>query len=124
MESELSTDDVPTQKLAVDCLNSTPVPAKPSSCWLGAVVPKRHARRSVTRVLLKRQIRQLVNLQAIPHLTLPQGRHVLAPGLWVVRLHAPFDRERFPSAASDALRKAAGAELAKVLADASRRVGA
>ena len=34
--------------------------------WLGAVVPKRHARRSVTRVLIKRQIRRaLLSLRRI-----------------------------------------------------------
>src|SRR6218665_169011 len=32
-------------------------PAAPEGCWVGIVVPKRHAKRSVTRALLKRQIR-------------------------------------------------------------------
>jgi ribonuclease P protein component len=74
--------------------------------WLGSVVPKRHARRSVTRTLLKRQIRAAV------------GRHAaeLPQGLWVVRLRAPFDKNQFPSAASDALRRAARAELDAMLA--------
>ena len=71
-------------------------------CWLGTVVPKRHARRSVTRSLLKRQIRAALDIAAHAD---------LAPGLWVVRLRAPFDRKQFPSAASDALRAAARAEL-------------
>jgi ribonuclease P protein component len=73
----------------------------PSTLWLGTVVPKRHARRAVTRSLLKRQIRHAL------------ARHAgcLAPGLWVVRLRAPFDRARFPSAASDALKRAARDEL-------------
>jgi ribonuclease P protein component len=44
--------------------------------------------------------------------------------LWVVRLRSPFDKKLFPSAASDALRSTAGDELATVLADAARRVGA
>ncbi len=83
----------------------------PGGCWLGAVVPKRHARRAVTRNLIKRQIRQ----QASAHVGLPQG-------LWVVRLRAPFDRSAFPSPASHALRADAGQELAGVLADAARRV--
>lgn len=79
--------------------------------WLGAVVPKRHARRSVTRSLLKRQIRGAVQRHA-------EG---LAAGLWIVRLRAPFDRAQFPSAASDALRAAARVELDTLLARAARR---
>jgi len=75
-------------------------------CWLGTVVPKRHARRSVTRSLLKRQIRAAFGAAA----GAPADTG-LAPGLWVVRLRAPFDRKQFPSAASDALRVAAREEL-------------
>ncbi len=78
--------------------------------WLGAVVPKRHARRAVTRSLLKRQMRAAVERHA------PR----LPAGLWVVRLRAPFDRTAFPSAASTALRAAARDELDVVLARASR----
>ena len=81
--------------------------------WLGAVVPKRHARRSVTRTLLKRQIRSVVT-----------GRSsTLGNGLWVVRLRAPFDRVKYPSAASDELKRVARAELEQVLASAIERRG-
>jgi len=83
-------------------------PAAPSipveGCWVGIVVPKRHAKRSVTRALLKRQIRAAF-----------AERPGMPPGLWVVRLRSPFDRQKFPSAASDALRAAARAELAQLL---------
>ena len=85
--------------------------SRPEGCWLGAVVPKRHARRAVTRTLLKRQIRSVAVAQP-----------GLAHGLWVVRLRSPFDRVAFSSAASDALRDCASQELAGVLADAARRV--
>jgi ribonuclease P protein component len=78
--------------------------------WLGAVVPKRHARRAVTRSLLKRQIRA-----AVARLDQLDG------GLWVVRLRAPFAREEFKSAASDALAAAARAELDAVLLAATLR---
>jgi len=78
--------------------------------WLGAVLPKRHARRAVTRSLLKRQIRAAVIRQ-------PE----LPGGLWVVRLRAPFEPQRFPSAASQALAEAARIELDTLLADALRR---
>jgi ribonuclease P protein component len=77
---------------------------------MGAVVPKRHARRAVTRSLLKRQMRAAFERQ--------RG---LPGGLWVLRLRAPFDRTRFPSAASNALRRAAQDELDALLADAARR---
>ncbi|MCE4555443.1 ribonuclease P protein component [Roseateles cellulosilyticus] len=79
-------------------------PQLPDGCWVGMVVPKRHARRSVTRQLLKRQIRAAF-----------ADRPGMPPGLWVVRLRSPFDRQQFPSAASDALRHAARAELAQLL---------
>jgi len=76
--------------------------------WVGAVVPKRHARRSVTRSLLKRQI----------YAAAERHRRTLAPGLWIVRLRAPFEREQFPSAASVALRRAVRAELDVLLGGA------
>lgn len=81
----------------------------PSGVWIGTVVPKRHAKRSVTRSLIKRQIRSSF-----------RGREdSLAPGLWVVRLRAPFDVARFTSAASAGLRSAAADELAAALARAA-----
>ena len=101
--TELSTDGAPERHKPVD---DSPV----EGWWLGAVVPKRHARRAVTRSLLKRQIRAAVERHA------PR----LPAGLWVVRLRAPFDRAAFPSAASAALRAAARDELDVVLARASR----
>ena len=82
----------------------------PGGLWWGAVVPKRHARRSVTRTLLKRQIRVAVNGHA----------DMLADGLWVVRLRASFDRVQFVSAASGALDKAVREELGRLLASATR----
>ena len=81
----------------------------PGQHWLGQVVPKRHARRAVTRNLLRRQIREAM------------GRHlaVLPAGLWVVRLRSPFPREQFPSAASKALRQAASSELDRLFGRAA-----
>jgi ribonuclease P protein component len=78
---------------------------RPPKLWLGAVVPKRHARPAVTRTLLKRQIRAavLAHVGAIP------------PGLWVVRLRAGFDRAAFRSAASVVLHRAARDELDRLL---------
>jgi ribonuclease P protein component len=120
--TELSTGDPEIDHRPVDTLPSA-VPAAaeavgvidaPSRVWLGAVVPKRHARRSVTRTLLKRQIRAIVT------------GHVadLPGGLWVVRLRAPFDRAHFVSASSDALKRAAHAELDLLMSSAAQRVAA
>jgi len=95
-DGELSTGRVNNLAKPVDKL---------SDHWLGTVLPKRLARRSVTRNLLRRQIRGAMSR----HL----GR--LPPGLWVVRLRSPFAREQFPSAASDALRQAARLELDRLL---------
>jgi ribonuclease P protein component len=78
--------------------------------WLGAVVPKRHARRAVTRALLKRQIYAVGE----------RHRAGLDAGMWVVRQRAPFDRAVFPSAASDALKRCARAELESLFAASIR----
>jgi ribonuclease P protein component len=82
----------------------------PDRLWFGSVVPKRHARRAVTRSLLKRQMRCALERHAA----------TLAPGLWVLRLRAPFDKAQFPSAASDRLKSAARAELDALFGTAAR----
>ena len=76
------------------------------------MVPKRHARRAVTRNVIKRQMR----VQAEDH------RHRLPPGVWLIRLRAPFDRQVFQSAASEALRLAARNELKQVFAGAATAI--
>ncbi|WP_280153435.1 ribonuclease P protein component [Piscinibacter sp. XHJ-5] len=107
LSTELSTGSSAPSPAAVDDPDAA---RPPDRVWLGAVVPKRHARRAVTRSLLKRQIRAAVGRQ--PH---------LPAGLWVVRLRAPFAREQFTSAASAALSAVARLELDTLLADAVRR---
>ena len=102
---QLSTSDQPLAPPTVD--DSA---AAPGALWLGAVVPKRHARRAVTRTLIRRQIRAVMSGHAA----------ALDAGLWVVRLRAPFERGTFVSAASDALKRAARAELELLLRDAAR----
>ena len=64
--------------------------------WLGAMTPKRWARRAVTRNAIKRQI------YAVAAALEPQ----LPPDAHVVRLRAAFDRKQFLSASSDALKQA------------------
>ena len=103
--TELSTGDVPSCPPAVDDSPASPPEAAPTQRWLGLVVPKRHAKRSVTRNLLKRQMREVMAAQA----------EALPPGLWVLRLKAPFDRKLFTSPASQPLRDTAHDELALLL---------
>lgn len=98
LSTELSTGDPVAPLSGVDDSGETPVGLQR---WLGLVVPKRHAKRAVTRTLVKRQIRNVAAACAAQ----------LAPGLWVVRQRSPFDPKQYPSAASDALKDAARAEL-------------
>ena len=69
--------------------------------WLGALVPKRWAKRAVTRNTIKRQIYS-ISAQFEPQ---------LAAAAHVVRLRSSFDRQQFVSATSDALKTAIRAEL-------------
>jgi ribonuclease P protein component len=72
---------------------------------IGALVPKRWAKRAVTRNLLKRQIHQV----SVLHENLfPRAAHV-------VRLRSAFDPRVFASAASSALRALAATELQQLI---------
>ena len=102
LDAKLSTDLAPTGTEAVDNLSDRH--------WLGCVIPKRHARRSVSRNLLKRQIRAAMVSHA----------GGLQPGLWLVRLRSPFGPAQFVSAASAALREAARDELQQLFMRAAR----
>ncbi|GAD21215.1 ribonuclease P protein component [Acidovorax sp. MR-S7] len=79
--------------------------------WLGAMVPKRWARRAVTRNTIKRQI-YAVAQHYEPRM--PAAAHV-------VRLRSGFDRQHFVSATSDALKQAVRDELEQLFAAAERR---
>ena len=98
--TELSTAPAPICPQAVD--------DSPGAVWFACVVPKRHARRAVTRNLMKRQIRS-----AFARL----GERLPA-GLWLVRLRAPFSKTEFISARSTALSLAVRGELDQLLARA------
>jgi ribonuclease P protein component len=69
--------------------------------WIGAVLPKRWAKRAVTRNGIKRQIYNVSELFAT---RLPAAAHV-------VRLRSEFARAQFPSAWSDALKASVRGEL-------------
>ena len=69
--------------------------------WIGAMVPKRWAKRAATRNAMKRQI------YAASH-GLCQS---LPPSAFVVRLRSGFAKSEFPSAVSDQLKQAVRAEI-------------
>ncbi|MDZ7937502.1 MAG: ribonuclease P protein component [Rhodoferax sp.] len=69
--------------------------------WLGAMVPKRWAKRAVTRNAIKRQIYSVGQEFAA---TLQLRAHV-------VRLRSGYDKSLFPSASSEALRRTVREEL-------------
>jgi ribonuclease P protein component len=77
--------------------------------WIGAVIPKRWARRAVTRNTLKRQIYAVAHDYAA---RLPVAAHV-------VRLRSGFDGQQFHSATSVALRQAVRAELLQLFGGAT-----
>ena len=118
VKAELSTGHPPLAHNPVDESASAegvkpeaPAPAAvPDGLWLGCVVPKRHARRAVTRSLIKRQIRAVFT----------EAAGLLPPGLWVVRLRPPVDRKQFPSAASEPLKALVRAELLQLRAKLAR----
>ena len=100
-----------------------PIPAGPGSfrpqalfavrdVWIGALVPKRWARRAVTRNLIKRQV-YIVSCALEPRL------HTAA---YVVRLRSAFDRKTFLSASSMVLKTAVREELQTLLARALSKV--
>jgi ribonuclease P protein component len=76
-----------------------------ATIWAGAMVPKRHAKRAVTRNVLKRQMHQAF------------ARHepLLMPGLWLLRLKRGFATAEFKSARSARLADAARMELDALL---------
>jgi ribonuclease P protein component len=77
--------------------------------WIGALIPKRWAKRAVTRNTIKRQI-YTVSQTFEP--SLPAAAHV-------VRLRAGFDRAQYISATSDVLKQAVRAELQELFARAA-----
>lgn len=77
--------------------------------WIGALIPKRWAKRAVTRNAIKRQIYTVSQTVEPP---LPVAAHV-------VRLRAGFDRKQFESATSDALKRAVRAELQELFSRAA-----
>ena len=83
------------------------------SVWLGAIVPKRWAKRAVTRNAIKRQI---YSLGAV-------GLANFSPAAFVIRLRKDFSRTQFVSASSTKLNLAVRAELQLLLQSIPRTLG-
>ncbi len=93
--------------------NSAPSTAlfQSQEVWLGAMVPKRWARRAVTRNAIKRQI---YAISAAFEVRLPCAAHV-------VRLRSEFNRKEFISATSPMLKQAVRLELEQLFERAARQ---
>ena len=76
--------------------------------WLGVMVPKRWAKRAVTRNAIKRQV----------YAVSAGFETALASAAHVVRLRSSFDRVQFVSASSDVLKRAVRSELMQLFAKA------
>jgi ribonuclease P protein component len=82
------------------------------SLWLGAMVPKRWAKRAVTRNAIKRQIYTVTG-------QFDAGMFSGEPAAaYVLRLRAAFDKKQFVSATSELLKQAIRAELLVLMARA------
>lgn len=79
--------------------------------WLGVLLPKRWARRAVTRNAIRRQVYETARPLGAG---MPVGAHV-------VRLRSEFSRKQFPSATSEALKRAVRAELEQLWSRAGVR---
>lgn len=77
--------------------------------WIGAMVPKRWAKRAVTRNTIKRQIYSVSCELCV----------AFQAAAYVVRLRKSFDRAQFSSATSDALKQAVRAEVQLLLKNVS-----
>ena len=78
--------------------------------WIGAMAPKRWAKRAVTRNTIKRQIYSVS----------ADFSGQLAKVAFVVRLRCAFDKKKFPSATSEQLRQAVRTEIQTLMTIATR----
>jgi ribonuclease P protein component len=88
-----------------------PAQAGLSDVAMGAMVPKRWAKRAVTRNTIKRQIYSVG----------AEFESLLSAGAHVVRLRASFDKTQFPSATSDMLKTTVRCELQQLFINSAER---
>jgi ribonuclease P protein component len=106
--------DAPTPVTGLEPTRPRALFAVQGEVWMGAVVPKRWAKRAVTRNGIKRQI---YNVSAAFESRLPHAAHV-------VRLRTGFARDEFKSAWSEPLKAAVRAELLQLFERGSRDAAA
>ncbi len=94
--------------------SSPQAPFPADELWIGAMVPKRWARRAVTRNLVKRQIYSIGT----------QHETALPAAAYLIRLRGGFDRKQFKSATSDMLRTAIRIEVQQLFSKAAQEVKA
>jgi ribonuclease P protein component len=80
-----------------------------AKAWLGVLIPKRWARRAVTRNTIRRQIYEVARAHEVS----------LPCAAMVVRLRSEFSRKQFISATSTPLKVAIRAELQELVARTS-----
>ena len=97
--------DVMNMQTVVSKTHDSPELFPLQDIWLGAMVPKRWAKRAVTRNAIKRQIYTLSN---------DFSPRVSDTG-WVVRLRRDFSRKEFVSASSEALKQLVRSEVQALL---------
>lgn len=101
-------------RIALDAALASIFPVLPASLltgsevWLGAMAPKRCAKRAVTRNAIKRQI----------YTVTPSLLPSVAQAAFLVRLRREFSRKDYPSASSAELKKAVCTELLVLMQDA------
>ncbi len=78
------------------------MPVEAADAAIGVVLPKRWAKRAVTRNTIKRQV------YSVSHAA------NLSPAAYIVRLRAGFDRAQFRSATSDALKHVVRGEITQL----------
>jgi ribonuclease P protein component len=96
----------PDPQSAMDLAACAGLPKQGPSHLIGAVIPKRWAKRAVTRNAIRRQIHQAWSEWLV---RLPAGVHV-------VRLKSGFSSSQFQSATSPALKAAVRQELNQLFA--------
>ena len=77
-----------------------------SDLWLGPLIPKKWAKRAVTRNAIKRQIFNVAR----------DFETVLPLGAYVIRLRSGFAKKQFSSASSDHLKQTVREELCQLMA--------
>ena len=99
------------QTLTGPGLDQTPALFVQGVLYMGALTPKRFAKRAVTRNTIRRLVHEAARRCALD----------LEPSAYVVRLRAVYNTQKFLSATSDALKQAVAQELTQLFKQASAK---